>query len=103
MKIFSQAIATGKEWKPCRGCGRVFEHGEVISSVSDDSGFNVTSWYCHECIDGYFMTDLYYNERKCLDNRVDWAYTHRRLDRIIELEKSFCVGKVIENERAGNR
>jgi len=94
MNIFSQVIATGKEWKPCRGCGRVFEEGEVISSVSHDDAADayVTYWYCYKCIDGYFGTDLYYNERGCLCSRVDWKYMTRRMNRILETEKCFNAG-----------
>lgn len=54
MKIFSQIIATGKEWKPCVECGKVFVDGEVISSISSDAGFSVMSWYCCKCIEEYF-------------------------------------------------
>lgn len=93
MKIFSQCIATGKEWKPCIKCGKVFEQGEVISSVSTDAGFSVTYWYCCECIDNYFMTNLHYNERGYLDNRVDWEYMTYRMDRIISLEKFYSSVK----------
>lgn len=58
MKIFSQIIATGKEWKPCIECGRIFICGEVISSVSSDAGFNVMSWYCCNCIERFFPFNL---------------------------------------------
>lgn len=76
MKIFSQIIATGKEWKPCIECGRVFVHGEIISSISTDSGLSVTYWYCCECI-----------ERFSLNLYVDPEYICHRADRLIELGK----------------
>ena len=77
MKIFSQIIATGKEWKPCIECGRVFVYGEIISSISTDSGFSVTYWYCCECIERFSLPNLY----------IDPEYICHRVDRLIELEK----------------
>jgi len=77
MKIFSQIIATGKEWKPCIECGEVFVWGEIISSISIDSGFSVTYWYCCECIERFFRPTFY----------IDPEYICHRVDRLIELEK----------------
>ncbi len=78
MKIFSQGIASGREWKPCIECGRVFESGEIITSISTDSGFSVRYWYCCLCI-----------ERYCLGGfSGDPEYICDRVDRHIELEKS---------------
>ncbi len=77
MKIFSQAIATGREWKPCIECGRVFECGEIISSISTDSDCSVTYWYCCECIERFSQPKLY----------VDPEYICHRVDRLIELKK----------------
>lgn len=54
MKIFSKYTATGKEWKPCIECGRVFFHGEIVSSIATDSDCSVTYWYCHKCIAKFF-------------------------------------------------
>lgn len=80
MKIFSKTVATGKEWKPCIECGRVFECGEIISSISSDAGFSVTYWYCCKCIEGFSGLKLYaeYNS----------DYICNRIDRLINLERS---------------
>jgi len=80
MKIFSKAIATGKEWKPCIECGQVFEWGEIISSLSTDEGFSVTYWYCYKCIEGFFCRVLY------AERNPD--YICSRIDRLINLEES---------------
>ena len=77
MKIFSQIIATGREWKPCAECGRVFVCGEVISSISSDTDISVTYWYCCECIERFFPPNLYVNRE----------YMCHRVDRLIEMEK----------------
>ena len=79
MKIFSKAIATGREWKPCIECGRTFEHGEIISSISTQNGAHVTYWFCHLCIARYFIApeNLY----------IDLEYMFCRADRLIEMKK----------------
>ncbi len=65
MRIFSKIIATGREWKPCIECDRVFKEGEIISSIEHGNGLTVTYWYCHRCIERFFraycnfVTDLY--------------------------------------------
>ena len=80
MKIFSKAIATGKEWKPCIECGRVFEWGEIISSISTDAGYSVTYWYCCKCIARFFPPKIH--------TRYDPDYVRGRMDRLIRLEES---------------
>jgi len=77
MKIFSKVIATGREWKPCIECGRTFEHGEILSSISTQNGAHVTYWYCHLCIARYFPENLY----------IDLEYMFHRVDRLKEIKK----------------
>jgi hypothetical protein len=79
MKIFSQAIATGKEWKPCVECGGVFEEGEVITSIATDNNFGVSYWYCSKCFDGWGWSVPLYDHQEDTD----------RIDRFFELEGMF--------------
>ncbi len=78
MKMFSKIVASGKEWKPCIECGRVFEQGEILCSIATDSGTSVTYWYCHICTERYF-------------GRPEWPgnprYVLQRLERFMEMEK----------------
>lgn len=78
MKMFSKIVATGKEWKPCIECGRIFEHGEILCSIATDTDVNVTYWYCSICTERYF-------------SRPEWPgtpqYELQRLERFIEMEK----------------
>ena len=78
-KIFSKAIATGREWKPCIKCGKVFACGEIISSITTDSGFNVTYWYCRSCTAGFFRKNEYIDENP--------FYVCHRLDRFADIVK----------------
>ncbi len=79
MKIFSKAIATGREWKPCIECGKIFSCGEIISSISTQNGAMVTYWYCYKCIERFFRP------RPCTE--YDPEYICHRVDRLIELKK----------------
>jgi len=85
MKIFSQSIASGTEWKPCIECGRVFECGEIITSISTDSGFSVRYWYCCLCIERFCPKGFF----------DDPEYICDRLDRLIELERFGNYGRYI--------
>jgi len=91
MKIFSKAIATGKEWKPCIECGSVFEWGEIISSISSDAGLSVTYWYCCKCIKRSFRSKLYIEENS--------DYICNRVDRLICLEGANNLRYAIHGER----
>lgn len=77
MKIFSKIIATGKEWKPCIECNKVFEHGEILCSISRDDRLYVTYWYCHLCTERFFGREL----------PIDHDYRLHRLVRFIESKK----------------
>jgi len=83
MKIFSKIIATGKEWKPCIECGRAFEHGEILCSISTDAGLSVTYWYCHRCIERFCGEELY----------IDHEYIWHRAGRFIESRKFHNYGR----------
>ena len=76
-KIFSKAIATGREWKPCIECGKVFKSGEIISSITTGNGINVTYWYCRRCTAKFFPKNFY----------IDPKYVCHRLDRLIEMDR----------------
>lgn len=81
MRIFSRAIATGKEWKPCIECGKVFEEGEAIASFSRDNGAMCTYWYCCDCIEKY----IYGRQQRCGEDEI--TYIPHRMQRLIDLEK----------------
>jgi len=83
MKIFSQSTASGTEWKPCIACGRVFECGEIITSLSSDSDCDVMYWYCCLCLEWFWAGGA-------LADRGYWAdpeYIDDRFDRLVELEQ----------------
>jgi len=81
MKIFSKAIATGKEWKSCIECGKVFFEGEIIASFSNDNGCHCTYWYCSDCIKKFFSGPRLLSD----DER---GYIRNRIMREAETEKS---------------
>ena len=51
--------------------------GEIITSISSDSGFYVTYWYCCKCIERFFRPNFY----------IEPEYICNRVDRLIALEK----------------
>ena len=87
VRIFSRAIATGKEWKPCVECGKVFEEGEAIASFSRDDGAYCTYWYCSDCIGKYIYDNPQrYEYEGVYDEEI--AYMRHRIQRLTEVEKA---------------
>ena len=62
MKIFSRYTATGKEWKPCISCDKVFEHGEIKYAIENGNACEVRSFYCRKCMSRYFPKFGYMGE-----------------------------------------
>jgi len=54
MKIHRQIVATGREWKPCRQCGRKFEDGEILTAVDTESHTGTLYWFCETCTEARF-------------------------------------------------
>ena len=123
MKIFSMYTCTGKEWKPCIECGKVFEHGEIKHAIEHGNGCMVTSFYCRKCVARYFPKFGYmgdsgeskgqlmvikkgklvpaYQEVNPFLWDVDLKYREHRLDRLLELEKFSDCSRYMEFNNIG--
>jgi len=70
-KIHRQIIATGREWKPCVGCGTKLQSGEILTAIDGESNAPIRHWFCEAC------TELYYGYLSERSWRQTWKLRRR--------------------------